>query len=89
MLLGLCPQPFVLRRYREALIWAAAFNGVIPVTALLRSDPVGAVVGEVAIAAGTTAFSILIGEIITRIVTQSGERAKTDHRTGVQQGGGR
>jgi signal transduction histidine kinase len=76
VLFGLCPQPYLLRPPKVAVVWVAAYNAVPPLVGLWYGRGSGTFAVQLVIAVGVTVFSYVIGTNITRISAQSRERAE-------------
>jgi signal transduction histidine kinase len=76
ILLALCPQAFMTVSYRRAIVAVVALNSMAVLVALARS----AGAEELAITAGISAlgiaFSVAFGTWVTKIISQSVERAE-------------
>jgi hypothetical protein len=66
----------MVRPHRTAIAWVGALNTVPPLVILFGPNTSGLFWVQLAIAAGATAFSHIIGSSIERIAAQSQERAE-------------
>jgi signal transduction histidine kinase len=75
MLFGLCPQAYMVRPHRIALVWVALLNVVPPLTVLLHAGFRAEFAIQLIAAVGIIFFSQFIGVTMERIAQQSEQRA--------------
>jgi signal transduction histidine kinase len=77
ILLALGPQAFMAAgSYRQAVVVVVLMNAPVVLTALGRGARGSELAGPIAVAGLTTAFSVVFGSWINRIIDQSKERAE-------------
>lgn len=75
ILFGLCPQPYLVRPHRIALVWVAVLNVVPPVSILLHGGFGTQFVIQAVAAVAIVTFANFIGTTIDRIAQESTQRA--------------
>jgi signal transduction histidine kinase len=76
ILLALCPQCFMMLPFRRAVAFVVALSLTQPLVELVKGAPAADVEALAGIAVASIAFSIAFGTWISKIISQSTERAE-------------